>query len=100
MTPHEREVIRQIYPAACRGERRALKILANLTTHRRNRRRCPHCGKIVKRADAKFYTFQCGAIWNQRMRFQKASTLAKAIPAPYSQAFYNESILRNLLRNR
>jgi len=49
MTAYERDIVKRIYPIACTGNKKAIKILQNLTTKKRKGVKCPMCGNRMTR---------------------------------------------------
>lgn len=73
MTQYEREIVKRIYPIACTGDKKAIKILQNLTTNRRKGIKCLMCNnrtriKKKNRKAHKFCSILCKASFSRRAK--------------------------------
>lgn len=68
MDAYERKVIRRIYEAACMGDRKALRILENLTTKRRRIGTCRKCGNPLHRKKNTYCSQSCANSFPGRIK--------------------------------
>lgn len=81
MTTRERNIIKEIYPLACAGGLHAMKVLHNLTTHRRKAPKCKRCNSpIIRKGGKAFYgkAKYCSRLCDQISRRTKKPLLATA----------------------